>query len=686
MQIFKRVRISIKLLMPVILLFILLIGVGIMGYYSYQKTKAIKSVINESVSSSEKVRNLSSGMRDYLERKIPFRKIRLLIIDILPMLGEDIKKKVSEISDMMEEIDTLFKKNDSIENEIVQLTDLSIEQSNKYLNDVSAKLAAGATVSEVSLLERAVIAGANQNNNNTFQIKILFQRLKENISNSGDFFNLLDKSIKQAESDSKKLENTPFEQLPKSAFKLNKKIKELGEEYVENLQKINSLGKKIREDFYGIFKRIGDKEKAVIDESVRSIYTTFELVIGIIGIFILIIILLLYVLSKTITSTIGQTVSVLKDISEGEGDLTISIPVKSDDEIGELAEYFNNFTGKLRGIIEKIRDVTINTRKLGLDLASSSEETSAAVEEISATVRSIREKTEYLNGEIKKSLQAARDEKSLIEVLNDVVQKQSELISQSSVAIEEMIASIKNMTSVTVDKKRMADSLGELARNGQEKITKSIDSIGEVYRNAGVIRELISVIKEVADKTNLLAMNAAIEAAHAGDAGKGFAVVADEIKKLAETTGENVTDISETLEKIISMIDESSSVSEETGEVMTEMFGGISDITDAMQELKHGMEELSAAGDQITRALGDLSNITEEVRESSTSMSEKVEIMERTAEKVSNISDENLAGIEEIGIGMEEIVQATRNFTELGSKNAENVRLLENEVKRFKID
>ena len=105
-----------------------------------------------------------------------------------------------------------------------------------------------------------------------------------------------------------------------------------------------------------------------------------------------------------------------------------------------------------------------------------------------------------------------------------------------------------------------------------------------------------------------------------------------------------------------------------------------------MQELKNGMEELSAAGDQITKALGDLSNITEEVKESSSSMNEKVEIMERTAEKVSNISDENLAGIEEIGIGMEEIVQATRNFTELGSKNAENVRLLENELKRFKID
>ena len=138
-----------------------------------------------------------------------------------------------------------------------------------------------------------------------------------------------------------------------------------------------------------------------------------------------------------------------------------------------------------------------------------------------------------------------------------------------------MIASIKNMTWVAHTKQKTANRLKELAQNGQD----------QVFKNTGVKTEMIGVIQDVADKTNLLAINAAIEAAHAGAAGKGFAVVADEIKKLSETTGSNVKNISMILEGILGRIEHNAKTSEETGQVMENIFSGVAEITDAISEL-----------------------------------------------------------------------------------------------------
>ncbi len=686
MGVLSDMKIRRKLFIPILLLVILLIGSGVLGYYSYVRLSGLEKRMLEDIILSNKIRIIYAETKSFFSGEISYVDVKKTIVDTYITLDEKLRKELHKIADLLQEADFLLKKNITIERNIMSLTDYSIQQSNKYINDVAAKLARGASFREVSLLERGVIAGANANTNANYRIQVLFLRLRSDLKYEKEFFDFIDKGIKQAEISAKRLRGTPFEALPVNAKKANLKIKGYATDYVTNVKRVRDIRNQINVLFKKTLKDIDNYEISSIHEDVSYIIGVFILIIGSIFLFIVLTALLSFVISRSLIGTINSTVEMLRDISEGEGDLTKEISIASNDEVGELARYFNQFVGKLRVIIKEIARVTEDTRRLGYDLASSSEETSAAVEEISATVGSIKDKTVFLNGEIKKSLDATMSVKDLILKISELIGKQSNVITQSSAAIEEMIASIKNMTEVAKEKERETDELKNLAQKGQQHVARNIDSIGEVYKSAGVISDLINVIKDVAEKTNLLAMNAAIEAAHAGEAGKGFAVVADEIKKLAETTGANVKDISVTLESIIEKIDQSSKVSEETGFVMEDIFKGISEITGAIQELIQGMMELSAASDQITKGLGNLINITDSVKSTSQEMDGKTKIMEEAAVKVSDISDENLAGIEEINAGMGEIVRAVKNFSELGSRNSENVALLEKEVKIFKIE
>ena len=590
---------------------VLTIGIAVGSYFVINEIKALNKTISGSIQVTGAVKSINNGFKAFFNKELEYLNLKSLVERNAALLDSELRRNLASNLEKAKIVSNLFVRNKEIEKKVMSLTDISIKQSNAYINGVSLKLSRGASVDEVSLMERAVITGANANTNSNYETKVLFLQLKENIDKKDAFFSFIDRGIKQAELDIERLKNTPFDMLPVNA---NVKIKVLAEEYVKNIGTINNNKAIILKSLDKIIIDTNKLEQNAINSPTESFKNAFILVPIILGVFVILIIAFTVMISASITGMTGSVVNMLKNIYEGEGDLTKKIIVKSNDKLGKLAEYFNLFTDKLKTIITNIAKVSTNIKSLGYDLASSSEETSASVEEISATMVSIKEKS-----------------------------------------IEQMIASIKNMTGVAQTKQKTANRLKELAQNGQ----------GQVYKNTGVITEMIGVIQDVADKTNLLVMNTAIEAAHAGAAGKGFAVVADEIKKLAETTRSNVKNISMILESILGRIEQNAKTSEETGQVMENIFSGIAEITDAISELIQGMVELSAAGGQITSDLGKLIRSTNDVKNSSEGMKEKTVLVEEVAQRVSNIAEENLYGIEEISKGMNEIVQATKNISEL---------------------
>jgi methyl-accepting chemotaxis protein len=377
---------------------------------------------------------------------------------------------------------------------------------------------------------------------------------------------------------------------------------------------------------------------------------------------------------------------ILREISTGEGDLTRRIDVIHDDEIGDLAKHFNLTLEKIKNLIVIIKDQTAKLFEVGNALTDDMQKTAGVVTQITGNIKTINEKVTSQFETAVATNTAMSQVTGHIDKLGQSVQAQSVSVSQSSSAIEEMLANIQSVTSTLVHNAENVEeliSVSDIGRSGLQQVSSQIQDIA--HESEGLL-EINAVMQNIASQTNLLSMNAAIEAAHAGESGLGFAVVADEIRKLAENSSKQSKTISGVLKKIKTSID-AITLSINTVQKKFESMGEhVRTVSDQEANIRNAMEEQGQGSRQILEAVGSLNEITQTVKTGSAEMLAGSKDVIRESETLQAATKDIAAGMNEISGSADQINAAVERVSEISNVNKEYIQTLFGEVSKFKVE
>ena len=393
--------------------------------------------------------------------------------------------------------------------------------------------------------------------------------------------------------------------------------------------------------------------------------------------FLAIVITLIIVFRKSIVS--ARKVS--DALSEGAGDLTIRLPVINIDETGDLIHSFNRFLDKIQSIITNIKE---NTYVLTGNIQNIRSSINIGVSDFETLNKEFKEELINSNKIAESSASASRVSfmqrtrinavnetiRQLLDNINEISEKmksQSDAVNRTSVSVQQMMSNIVTVSQGSTRANTYSKILDAEARDGGNISESVADSIQGIKDYSKQITNITQVIHNISEQTNLLAMNAAIEAAHAGDYGRGFTVVAEKIRKLAEDTANNSTVINDLIEETIQAIEQTVALVSKSAASSDKILESSVMLSDVISSISMANEELDVGRKDILNNVSNLNIITEAVQELSVRQMQ-----------MSSMVSQNIAGVDKLAEDVVNVVNNTENDVKVLLSSIENVAELSN--------